>query len=97
MPISTTRTFRSASFRIAALTLFSFRMIGDTRIECRHANSQRKTTRIGPTGSHRGGTEPGRSGAIGLDGFLWPRSQRGAHLPSLWHQPPNLLSLAAPL
>ena len=34
--------------------LFSFRMIGDTRIECRHASSQRETARFWPTSSDRG-------------------------------------------
>ena len=31
-------------------SLFSFRMISDTRIECRNANSGRETARIWPTG-----------------------------------------------
>src|SRR5713101_4791880 len=78
-------------------SMFSFRMISDTRIECQNANSEGETAWIGPVGSGRGGVEPGSSGALGLDGFpSWLR-QRGPYLPSLRHQPPDVLSLAAPL
>src|SRR5713101_4572367 len=77
--------------------LFSFRMISDTRIECRDANSQGETAQIGPTGTDRGGVEPGRPGSVGVDGFLSSLPQRGPYRPSLRDQPPDVLSLAAPL
>jgi hypothetical protein len=50
--------------------VFSFRMISDTRIECRNANSEGETAWIWPAGRNRGGAEPRSSGAVGLDGFL---------------------------
>ncbi len=62
--------------------VFSFRMIGDTRIECRNANSQRETARFWPPDSDGSGVEPGSPGSIVLDGFLSWLSQRGPHLPS---------------
>src|SRR5882672_6974022 len=77
--------------------LFSFRMIGDTQIECRNANSQGEAAWFGPAGRNWGGAEPGSSGAVGLDGFLSSLRQRGPHLPPLRHQSPDVLSLAAPL
>src|SRR5271165_1631614 len=83
--------------RFAELPVLSFRMISDTRIECQNANSRGETARFGPAGAHRSGVEPGSAGAIGLDGFLSAPRQRGPHLPSLWHQPPDVLSLAVPL
>jgi hypothetical protein len=83
--------------RLARHLLFSFRMISDTRIECRNANSEGETARIGPTIPNRGGVEPGSAGALGLDGFLRSPPQRGAYLPSLRHQSPDVLSLATSL
>src|SRR5713101_2439601 len=77
--------------------LLSFRMISDTRIECRNANSQGETAQIGPTGTDRGGVEPGGPGSVGVDGFLSSLPQRGPYRPSLRDQPPDVLSLAAPL
>src|SRR6266851_7871268 len=77
--------------------MFSFRMISDTRIECRDASSQRETAQIGPTGTDRGGVEPGRAGSVGVDGFLSSLPQRGPYRPSLRDQSPDVLSLAAPL
>jgi hypothetical protein len=85
----------SASCFVSLCVLLSFRMISDTRIECRNASSQRKATRIAPTGPHRGGVEPGSPGSVGLDGFLSSLPQRGPYLPSLRHQPSDVLSLAA--
>src|ERR1700758_4810102 len=77
--------------------LLSFRMISDTRIECRNANSSGETAGVGPIGSDRGGVEPGSAGAVELDGFLRSLRQRDSHLPPLRHQPTDVLSLAAPL
>src|SRR5216683_8293392 len=77
--------------------MFSFRMISDTRIECRDASSQRETAQIGPTGTDRGGVEPGRAGSVGVDGFLSSLPQPGPYRPSLRDQSPDVLSLAAPL
>src|SRR5438876_10450039 len=81
----------------AIAALFSFRMISDTQIECRDANSQGEAAWFGPAGRNWGGTEPRSSGAVGLDGFLSSLRQRGPHLPPLRHQSPDVLSLAAPL
>src|SRR5216684_7580589 len=83
--------------RLSLSDLLSFRMISDTRIECRDANSQGETAPIGPTGTDRGGVEPGRPGSVGVDGFLSSLPQRGSYRPSLRDQPPDVLSLAAPL
>src|ERR1700757_3027898 len=43
--------------RFYAFCLLSFRMISDTRIECRNANSSGETAGVGPIGSDRGGVE----------------------------------------
>src|ERR1700756_3742464 len=77
--------------------VLSFRMISDTRIECRNANSSGETAGVGPIGSDRGGVEPGSAGAVELDGFLRSLRPRDSHLPPLRHQPTDVLSLAAPL
>jgi hypothetical protein len=53
----------------SVVTSFQFRMISYTRIECRHAGSQRKSTRFESTGSNRLGAQPGNPGSIGWMGF----------------------------
>jgi hypothetical protein len=56
-----------------------FRMIGDTRIECRYASSQRKSTRFEPTCSNRRGAQPGSPA-----GFDWPgRIANGAQISTI--------------
>src|SRR6266852_9569708 len=97
VPHRSHRNLRGLLFPARAGILFSFRMISDTRIECRDANSQGETAQIGPTGTDRGGVEPGRPGSVGVDGFLSSLPQRGPYRPSLRDQPPDVLSLAAPL
>ena len=82
---------------LIVLALLSFRMISDTRIECRNANTQRETAGVEPAGSDRSGVESRGPGSIGLDGFLWSLRQRGSHLPSLRHQSADVLSLATAL
>src|ERR1039457_6849720 len=77
--------------------LLSFRMISDTRIEYRNANSRRETARFRPTGSYGGGVKPRGTGSVGGGGFLGSLPQCGPHLPSLRHQPPDVLSLATAL
>src|ERR1039458_10340211 len=77
--------------------LLSFRMISDTRIEYRNANSRRETARFRPTGSYGSGVKPRGTGSIGVDGLLRSLPQCGPHLPSLRHQPPDVLSLATAL
>src|SRR5207253_2507867 len=57
--------------------LFPFRMISDTRIECRHADSQWKTSPCAPAGAHGERVEPGSPDSSGLDGFLSSEQQRG--------------------
>ncbi len=62
-----------------------FRMISDTRIECRYANSQRESTWFEPTGSNRRGAQPGSPGSLSLDGFSSCKPERGPYLPSFRH------------
>src|ERR1017187_1534668 len=100
VPVSPVLSIRTISATLSAFQLrylLSFRMISDTRIECQNASSQRETAAIGPTGSGRGRVEPGGPGAVDLDGFLSLLPQRSPYLPSLWHQPPDVLSLATAL
>src|ERR1700693_4963111 len=78
-------------------TLFSFRMISDTRIECQNANSQGEAAWFGSAGRNWGRAELPSTGAVGLGGFLSSLWQCGAYLPSLRHQPADVLSLAASL
>src|SRR5712692_2003578 len=52
--------------------LFPFRMISDTRIECRHADSQWRTSPCAPAGAHGERAESGGPGPLAVDGFLPP-------------------------
>ena len=49
---------RRSTAELGGLLLFSFRMIGDTRIECQDANSAWKNTQSKTAGSDRAGAEP---------------------------------------
>jgi hypothetical protein len=59
-----------------------FRMIGDTRIECRCASSQRKSTRFEPTGSNRRGAPAGKPGRVRL---AWTDHERSADFDNSKH------------
>src|SRR5712692_9075624 len=66
----------SAMYRIlhsySRFPLFPFRMISDTRIECRHADSQWRTSPCAPAGAHGERAESGGPGPLAVDGFLPP-------------------------
>src|SRR5713101_4768381 len=55
--------------KISDLYLFPFRMISDTRIECRHADSQWRTSPCAPAGAHGERAESGGPGPLAVDGF----------------------------
>jgi hypothetical protein len=79
---------------ILACSLFSFRMIGDTRIECQDANSAWEDTESKTVGSHRTGAEPRSPASAEVDEPLSTAgSQRELYLPALWNQSAEFLSL----
>src|SRR5579885_1661761 len=69
-------------------------MIGDTRVECCHADSSQDTPSP-PAGGLGGGVEPGGTSPAGVDGLLSYPPQCRANLPAVRHQSADLLSLVA--
>jgi hypothetical protein len=51
------------------MTMFSFRMMSDTKIECQHATQEWKAASVGAVSGDRSGIEPGGANPFGLDGF----------------------------
>jgi hypothetical protein len=85
---------RQRNGEMAAARLFSFRMIGDTRIECQDANSAWEDTESKTVGSHRTGAEPRSPASAEVDEPLSTAgSQRELYLPALWNQSAEFLSL----
>jgi hypothetical protein len=69
------QSYRSERQGWRSVDMVPFRMIGDTRMECRYASSQRKSTRFGPTGSNRHGAQPGSPARFG---WRWTDFCRGS-------------------
>jgi hypothetical protein len=100
-PTNDTHGVVSADFGVSVKTtwatlcaLFSFRMIGDTRIECQDANSAWEDTESKTVGSHRTGAEPRSPASAEVDEPLSTAgSQRELYLPALWNQSAEFLSL----
>ena len=89
-----TNRHANAFLVVEASVLFSFRMIGDTRIECQDANSAWEDTESKTVGSHRTGAEPRSPASAEVDEPLSTAgSQRELYLPALWNQSAEFLSL----
>src|ERR1700690_4352237 len=79
---------------VSKCALFSFRMIGDTRIECQDANPACEDTESKTVGSHGTGAEPRSPASAEVDEPLSTAgSQRELCLPALWNQSAEFLSL----
>src|SRR5712692_8635969 len=66
------KSFNQLAVQQVCMGLFPFRMISDTRIECRHADSQWRTSPCAPAGAHGERAESGGPGPLAVDGFLPP-------------------------